>query len=686
MPAGTVEVKTAELKVVWRLKPEEVGELSRLVESGPFKLLDDLVEVHFRPRLCPTKGYIRVMSDQRLIYQLRTPLVASSREMSTSDSVKWKWGADVDFRAEQVDCSKPIEITVLFGERKEMETMVQRGLQFVDVQTAKLKELEDMQTEKLKELEPKLRSCQSEVAKLQRELEECKKENLQLRTMHGVGQTGAGQIARWYQQMNVSATQTTSYDVVLPFNSLTKFLETRQISLLQNATSDLDIGKKQSVRVIAIVGLFEKGKTWLINKLFGVNLPSGTLHETDGLSFLWIPKRRMLLIDSAGVQSPVSYCAQPSAGSEQSVDDALFDAKSTESFLFDMISRMASHMVFVVNGFTSLEQQYVEMLRRKYVARQVHKELIVVHNMLNVKDTEVAHQLFEKQVTTCYSGDLSTMGQLIFTAKKDKGPLVHHIGLCFEHSPAGDAFNNKNRQYLLQSLEHRESETEVILQDQLREHLSELMKMFVSTEIPEQAARAERAFGIDFRPGSELLSAAEEKIPEGYVCGGVFTLQLEDGAEPKMRTRGVISPLGELIGYDATFEPNVNLYEETTDTGEVQRKILVECPGVAMEDIELDDESLSAGFQLAITKRAQIDEQADNIRQVDGWPLRQDGILEITMKKKQKKGTARLGCKSGRPGPAAAPSESAVSESWDVVSSQGKDKQESPEQLSTAGV
>ena len=318
--------------------------------------------------------------------------------------------------------------------------------------------------------------------------------------------------------------------------------------MLQKATSELDIGKKQSVRVIAIVGLFEKGKTWLINKLFGINLPSGTLHETDGLSFLWIPERRMLLIDSAGVQSPVSYCAQTGEGNEQSVDDALFDAKSTESFLFDMISRMASHMVFVVNSFTSLEQQYVEMLRRKYVARQVHKELIVVHNMLNVKEAEVAHQLFEKQVTTCYSGDQSTMGQLIFTAKKDKGPPVHHIGLCFEHSPAGDAFNDKNRQYLLQSLEHRELETEVILQDQLRDHLSELLKMFVSTEIPEQAAGSERALRIDFRAGSELPSAAEERMPKGYVCGGVFSLQLEDGAEPKMKTRGVISPLGELIG------------------------------------------------------------------------------------------------------------------------------------------
>ena len=39
--------------------------------------------------------------------------------------------------------------------------------------------VKDVQTEKLKELEPKLRSCQSEVAKLQRELEECKKETFE---------------------------------------------------------------------------------------------------------------------------------------------------------------------------------------------------------------------------------------------------------------------------------------------------------------------------------------------------------------------------------------------------------------------------------------------------------------------------------------------------------------------------
>ena len=47
--------------------------------------------------------------------------------------------------------------------------------------------------------------------------------------------------------------------------------------------------QEQRVRIVAVVGLFDKGKTWLTNKLFGKNLPSGKLFTTRGLSFLWAP-------------------------------------------------------------------------------------------------------------------------------------------------------------------------------------------------------------------------------------------------------------------------------------------------------------------------------------------------------------------------------------------------------------
>lgn len=74
-----------------------------------------------------------------------------------------------------------------------------------------------------------------------------------------------------------------------------------------------------------------EGKTWLLNKLFGANLPAGKLCTTKGLSFLWIKERRMLVLDSAGVQSTVSYRAQ--------AVDAIHDAQTTESLMFEMVSR-----------------------------------------------------------------------------------------------------------------------------------------------------------------------------------------------------------------------------------------------------------------------------------------------------------------------------------------------------------
>ena len=155
----------------------------------------------------------------------------------------------------------------------------------------------------------------------------------------------------------------------------------------------------------------------------------------------------MLVVDSAGVQSTVSYRAQ--------AVDAIHDAQTTESLMFEMVSRISHQMVFVVNDLTWFEQKYVAMLHQKYVQCKEHKELIVVHNLRNTLCIQEATMLFTRQVTQCYDGEPSHMGKLIFTADAGEGaPPVHHIGLCYELSTAGDMFNAKNREYLLQSLEH----------------------------------------------------------------------------------------------------------------------------------------------------------------------------------------------------------------------------------------
>ena len=76
----------------------------------------------------------------------------------------------------------------------------------------------------------------------------------------------------------------------------------------------------------------------------------------------------------------------------------------------------------------------------------------MVHNLRNTSDVTEATMLFKQQVMQCYDGEQSHMGKLIFTADLGEGvPQVHHVGLCYEFSKAGDEFNAKNREYLLQS-------------------------------------------------------------------------------------------------------------------------------------------------------------------------------------------------------------------------------------------
>ena len=226
----------------------------------------------------------------------------------------------------------------------------------------------------------------------------------------------------------------TPYDAVLAFESLSNFLTTGEMEFLQTGESKFDFVKESRYRILAVVGLFDKGKTFLINKLFGKNLPSGKRCPTTGISFVWIEDLEMLVLDSAGVQRPVSQ----REGTVQSIQDA----RSTESFMFEMISRIADYMIFVVNDFTWFEQEYISMLQRKYERPserpRKQSELIVAHNLKDTCDPEEAKDLFDQQIKKCYKGDSSPLDALTYVSEMKEGsPVVHHVALCKDMTRAG---------------------------------------------------------------------------------------------------------------------------------------------------------------------------------------------------------------------------------------------------------
>ena len=477
--------------------------------------------------------------------------------------------------------------------------------------------------------------------------------------------------ARLYQsswQQEMQKPQTTCYDIILAFDSLANFLEHRQLSLLQKAESHLKLAELQRYRIVAVVGLFDKGKTWLMNKLFGVSLPSGKLHTTKGFSFIWIEERNMLVLDSAGVQSPVSF--------HKVAVDTILDAQTTESLMFEMISRIAHHMIFVVNDLTLPEQRCLEMLERKYKQRGQHKELIVVHNFRDTTEAEEAVTLFERQVRRCYPGVMSHLGQLIFTADVGEGaPPAHHIGLCNEFSLAGDKFNQKNREYLLQSLEHRNTAGEgITLSAKLCEEFARLLHPYfvnIETAAEHSVSASDQALQVEFCP----VKDAERSVVGDYICVGKVALKLARKDDRlTMKKVGKIGPLGEIYAHDVSFIPNVNVVDKTTPTG-VQRLIHIECPGVTQEDIELD--KLPNGVGIKIDRKPLIDEKevvllegqnfchgiweqdfhvdvSDGTFELDfDASFVQDGVLCVVMTKAMKKEKLRFGKKARTSSPVA---------------------------------
>ena len=114
------------------------------------------------------------------------------------------------------------------------------------------------------------------------------------------------------------------------------------------------LGKPQNTSwrgaVVAVLGLYDKGKTFVLNSLTESKLPSGKKVATKGLSFKHVEVdggTRFVLLDSEGSYSPVKVCNELS----------VVEKEATELFLSELIFEMSDYFLCVVNDFTSLDQR-----------------------------------------------------------------------------------------------------------------------------------------------------------------------------------------------------------------------------------------------------------------------------------------------------------------------------------------
>lgn len=99
---------------------------------------------------------------------------------------------------------------------------------------------------------------------------------------------------------------------------------------------------------MAVVGLYDKGKTFVLNNLTQSELPSGKKVTTKGISFKHVNMdsgTNLILVDTAGSYSPVKIESELS----------IVEKEATEMFLLDLVFEISDYFICVVNDFTSLD-------------------------------------------------------------------------------------------------------------------------------------------------------------------------------------------------------------------------------------------------------------------------------------------------------------------------------------------
>ena len=263
------------------------------------------------------------------------------------------------------------------------------------------------------------------------------------------------------------------YDVIVSINSIKDVVKGWNIEYSERFIKNQENLINDKVLKIGIIGNSNKGKSFILSKISKIDLPSGTSISTEGLSIKYpdlkkYKDRRIVLLDSAGLETPVIKSNNNEGEQGNNDKDDLFKEKSrekiiTESFLQDYIINNSDFLIIVVGILSYSEQKAINRIKvklnRENSMKKINETIFVIHNLMTyttigqvksyIKETLLKSETFElKEHIKINIKKKSQTGVCYF--EKNSNLNIFHLIYANDFSDAGDYYN----QYTLSFLEN----------------------------------------------------------------------------------------------------------------------------------------------------------------------------------------------------------------------------------------
>ena len=291
------------------------------------------------------------------------------------------------------------------------------------------------------------------------------------------------------EQRNIKIDATKFYDVIVPIQSITDITKGWNLKLSNRFVNNYNNFINQKALKIGIIGNSNKGKSFILSKLSKIDLPSGTSIKTEGLSIKYpelndYPNRRIILLDSAGLETPVLITSNEKVQIDNQGDNQnnnkiieetngidLFKEKSkekiiTEIFLQNYIIYNCDILIVVVGILTYSEQKILNKiktkLKREKTSIKSNNNLFIIHNLMTYTTIEQVETYIEQTLLKSATFQLEKHIQIncknespkgICFYEKNSNPKIFHLIFANEFSEAGNYYNEYTLSFIEKSYE-----------------------------------------------------------------------------------------------------------------------------------------------------------------------------------------------------------------------------------------
>jgi len=319
---------------------------------------------------------------------------------------------------------------------------------------------------------------------------------------------------------------------------------------------------------VGIVGMYNRGKTFILNSLIGGDLLAGTIHHTKGLSVIAPEEEGIIYMDTAGQNMPVT-----------ADEEAFKDRLLSEKFLRDMVMELSDVIIVVINQLTLDDQQYLQVLRKHadklYSQKEtdVKKSFIIIHNFKHIHDEKQIRGLMKKELEDCANTTEVSETEPKMTWWREQKTNFKHLIMVKHNTPLADKWNKPGFEFIKM---HLKAQTKTLTEEKLSVPILNSFLRFTRQKLPWYF----QAGGI---PSEYFVPNSKERLADHALTtcpsddGQVIKLACTENLEGKIKYKTDLNVYNHDVSVKAKFETRLDymLYR-----GEAQSVVVIDVPGL----------------------------------------------------------------------------------------------------------